>query len=193
MDSIISVDEFLFSFINKSLSSGLLDAILIPIRHKLFWIPLYLFIIVFVSINLRKERWLIYLFFGVTIFLSDTTSSKFIKKSVERIRPCHNEKLEANVRIPCSYGFSFTSSHATNHFAIGTFLFFLFAAWKKRWLFFLWAGMISIAQVYVGVHYPFDVIAGAIIGILLGTISFRIFNYFRKHFQTIDTNVVHNS
>lgn len=190
MESIINLDEVLFIFINKTLSSGLLDAILIPIRHKLFWLPLYLFVLVFVSVNYKKEKWLIYACFGLTILFSDTVSSKIIKKSVERVRPCHVQRLEPNIRIPCSYGFSFTSSHATNHFAIGTFLFCFFSFWKRRWLWLFWAGIIAFAQVYVGVHYPFDVIVGSIIGTILGLITFNIYKYFLQFYKLKTSDVV---
>jgi len=190
MDFIINIDEFLFSFVNKSLSSDFLDAILIPIRHKLFWLPLYLFIIVFIALNYKRTKWWIYLFFGITILLSDTVSSKIIKKSVERIRPCHVQRLEPLAKIPCSHGFSFTSSHATNHFAIGTFLFFLLSFFKYRYLLFVWAGLISFAQIYVGVHYPFDVLTGGLIGIILGLLSFRMYIFTLNQLKTKETHVV---
>lgn len=190
MDSIINLDEHIFLFINKTLSSDVLDAFLIPIRHKLFWIPLYLFIVFFVSLNFKREKWLIYACFGLTILFSDTISSKVIKKSVERARPCHVQRLESNIKVPCSYGFSFTSSHATNHFAIGTFLFFFFSFWKRRWLWLLWAGMISFAQVYVGVHYPFDVLAGGIIGVLIGFLTFELYKYILQFYKIKYSDVV---
>jgi len=189
MDYILSIDEFLYSLINKTLSSGFLDAVLIPIRHKLFWIPLYLFIVVFVSVNYKMTKWWIYLFFGITILLSDTVSSKIIKKSVERTRPCHVQRLNSQIKIPCSHGFSFTSSHATNHFAIATFLFYLLSFFKYRHLWFMWAGIISFSQVYVGVHYPFDVIIGGLIGIFLGFLSFKLYLLTVRNLNTKNTNV----
>ena len=190
MESIINLDEQLFVFINKTLCSGILDTILIPIRHKLFWLPLYLFIIVFISVNYGKTKWWVFLFFGVTILLSDTVSSKIIKKSVERVRPCHVERLEPLTKIHCSHGFSFTSSHATNHFAIGTFLVCLLSFYKYRFLWFVWAGIISFAQVYVGVHYPFDVLTGGLIGIILGLLSFRLYTISLNQIKTRKANVV---
>lgn len=172
------------------MSSGFLDSFLIPFRHKLCWIPLYLFIITFISMNYGKMKWLVFLFFGVTILLSDTVSSKIIKKSVERIRPCHVQRLEPVAKIPCSHGFSFTSSHATNHFAIGTFLFFLFSFFKYRYLWFVWAGIISFSQVYVGVHYPFDVLIGSLIGIILGFLSFRGYSLVLNRIKIKEAHVV---
>ncbi len=169
--------------INSGLSNGFFDWMLVPMRHKLFWIPLYLFIVAFVLTNFGRRRWLVLLFFGITLLISDTVSSKLIKKTIKRERPCHMEELTPVKRIPCSHGYSFTSSHATNHFAIGTFLFCLFSFFKWRWLFMLWASIIGFAQIYVGVHYPLDVIVGSLIGTIIGLISFNIFNRFAQNFK----------
>jgi undecaprenyl-diphosphatase len=81
----------------------------------------------------------------------------------------------------CSGGFSFTSSHAANHFGLAMFLFMsLIPLFKKyTWLFFIWAGIISYAQVYVGVHYPLDVLAGAMIGLVVGKLNGMIFKKFQ--------------
>jgi len=177
MDTLLQIDNNLYQWINSGLSNVVFDFILVPFRHKMFWVPLYLFIIFFVFLNFKKQRLFIFLFFGATILMSDATSSQLIKKSVERTRPCHVEDLSPIKRVPCSHGFSFTSSHATNHFAIGTFLFFLFGFTKWRGLFLLWAGIIGFAQIYVGVHYPLDVIVGSLIGFLIGLLTFNVFKY----------------
>jgi len=175
METLLSIDDSVFRFINTGMSNSLLDLILIPFRHKLFWIPLYLFLITFVIVNYRKQAWVVFIGIALTVVLSDTMSSKVIKKNVQRTRPCHIEKLEPVQRVPCSHGFSFTSSHATNHFAIGTFFFSLLSFIRSRWLFMVWAGIISFAQVYVGVHYPFDVLCGSLLGLLIGWISYSIY------------------
>ena len=158
------------------MSSGILDFILIPIRNRLFWIPVYLFLLSYIFLNFSQKRWFIFLAIAACIFCSDTTSSKLIKKSVKRARPCNTEQIDVIPRIHCSQGFSFTSSHATNHFAISIFLFLLFASFKYRFIFLIWAGMISLAQVYVGVHFPLDVMAGAVLGSLIGWAVYKLFD-----------------
>lgn len=181
MEILLKLDESLFCLINQGMSSNLLDSILVPLRHKLFWIPIYLFLIIFIYLNYLKSRWLIFAFVAVCIFSSDFASSKLIKNSVKRPRPCHVEKLDTIHRIPCSNGYSFTSSHATNHFAISSFLFMIFGFWNRRWLFLLWAGIIGFAQIYVGVHYPFDVIIGAFLGMGIGFLVY--FAYAKTYLQ----------
>jgi undecaprenyl-diphosphatase len=172
----------IFGIINSDLSSPILNAVLIPLRHKFFWIPLYLFLISFITFNFKREKWLIFLFIGITIGFSDFSSSKLIKNNVQRIRPCNTEKLHSINRIPCSNGYSFTSSHATNHFALSIFLFLLFPFWKHRWLFVFWASLIGYAQIYVGAHYPLDIIAGSILGATIGYLTFLLFNKTRQRF-----------
>jgi undecaprenyl-diphosphatase len=81
----------------------------------------------------------------------------------------------------CSGGFSFTSSHAANHFGLAMFIFIsLTPVFKKyTWLFFLWAGVIAYAQIYVGVHYPLDVLVGAMIGLVVGKLNGMVFKKFQ--------------
>ncbi len=139
-------------------------------RHKIFWAPFYVFIISFLFINFRKKAYWILLFLLLAIGTSDLISSHLIKKNVERLRPCNEPELVVTERIRCGSGYSFTSSHATNHFAIAFFLICLFAERQKwiKYLLLFWAGSISFGQVYVGVHYPLDVFCGAILGVLIG-------------------------
>lgn len=176
MEALLSIDDQLFMLVNGKMSNGLFDTLLVPLRHKLFWIPMYLALITFFLMYYKKQAWLVLAGIALTISISDTISSQVIKKSVKRIRPCHEISLKPIKRIPCSHGYSFTSSHATNHMGQGMFLFLLFSFWKLRWLFLVWAAVISFAQVYVGVHYPIDVSVGMIIGGLIGFISYQIYN-----------------
>lgn len=162
-DWIIQQDHALFQLINKAFISGFLDSIMPFMRNSKTWYPLYLFLVGFVYVNYgHKSLWWI-LFFLLTPAIGDLISSSLIKESVFRIRPCNN--LTVNARFLLNYrpqSSSFTSSHATNHFAIATFVFFSLPAYSRKWLAWLfgWAALIAYAQVYVGVHYPLDVFGG---------------------------------
>ena len=180
MESILQFDEWLFSLLNGTWRAGFLDAIAPIWRNKFFWIPLYLFILALVGVNYTK-RFLPFLIFALlTIAVADTLSSKVIKPTVQRERPCRAEHLAkpAVVLISCGGGYSFTSSHATNHFAIACFFLLTIGVLFRygHLLFLLWAGSISYGQIYVGVHYPLDVIVGAIIGSSIGIFAAYIFN-----------------
>ena len=103
-------------------------------------------------------------------------SSKIIKKSVQRTRPCNDisrlseQGHEVKLLVPCGSGYSFPSSHATNHFAVAVFVIFTFANRKKwlKWGLIAWASSIALGQVYVGVHYPLDVLCGGLLGSFIG-------------------------
>jgi len=177
MEALGGIDQNLYILINQNLSNGLLDIILIPLRHKLCSIPLYLFIASFIILHWKNKAWLVFLSIGVLIGLSDSISSQLIKKTIKRERPCHQAELTPVKRIPCTNGYSFTSSHATNHMAQAMFYFLIFPFFRWRWLFFLWAGLISLAQVYVGVHYPSDVLAGMTIGAIIGWMIFMAYHW----------------
>ncbi|MBK8506372.1 MAG: phosphatase PAP2 family protein [Saprospiraceae bacterium] len=161
----------LILFFNQS-HIGWLDAFMPYFRNKILWSPLYIFIIAFLIWNFPKNGLWMVLFALLTIGVSDTVSSQWIKKNVKRPRPCSDALIghEVVLRIKCGGGYSFTSSHATNHAAIALFLFFTFGHERRLWRYLLvvWAITIGIAQIYVGVHYPLDVGAGLIIGSLIG-------------------------
>ncbi|NDE11909.1 MAG: phosphatase PAP2 family protein, partial [Chitinophagia bacterium] len=144
----------------------------------MLWIPLYLFIFLFLLINFKKQGVWIIVFLILTVSLTDSISSHVFKPFFNRLRPCSDPEMDGMVRLLLNYAprnGSFTSSHAANHFGIA---FFLYQSLKpyfahKLWPFFLWAFFISYAQVYVGVHYPMDIIGGPeyLISLLDKTIS----------------------
>lgn len=165
--------------INHGLSNAFFDWLMPILRNPYTWSPLYLFIIVFCIRNYGKRGVLVIFFLLLTFGMTDSLSSSVIKKSVKRIRPCNDIELkeEINVLVRCGSGYSFTSSHAANHFAIAlTLIMIFYHRWRHiLWLGLLWAASISIAQVYVGVHYPLDIIGGALLGTAVGVLSGLIF------------------
>ncbi|MCO5286323.1 MAG: phosphatase PAP2 family protein [Chitinophagaceae bacterium] len=113
--------------------------------------------------------------------VSDFTSSSVIKEAFFRLRPCRDPEMAGQVRFIvkyCPVSSSFVSSHAVNHFAISTFIFATFRKPLSNWwaLILLWAALVCYAQVYVGVHYPVDVLAGGLFGVFLGGLTATIFN-----------------
>jgi len=171
---VIKYDMQLFEFINSGLSNPVFDFILTPARNKYIWIPFYIFILAFVGFNYKENKLYFYLFAAMMITCSDQLSSNLIKNTVKRVRPCNEIQLEQVVieRVHCSSGYSFTSSHATNHFAVASFLFITLSRYLFifSWPILLWAGLIAFAQIYVGVHYPIDILCGTILGIIVGYI-----------------------
>ena len=172
-ESLQSFDQTLFVYINRVATHPILDTLMPFFRESTFWIPLYLFLIVFVFVNFGKNGWVWLLFAFITVLLTDQFSSSIVKNWVMRPRPCNDPVFSSQVRLlldHCSGGYSFTSSHATNHFGVATFLCIILGRFFGKWkyLLFIWAALICYAQVYVGVHYPLDVVFGALLGFLIG-------------------------
>ena len=181
MEWLLDLDISLFYVINHGWSSDILDFILIPVRNPFVWAPLYIFIIGFVIFNFKSKTYWFLLLILLNMGTSDLVSSRIIKPTIERLRPCHPASgVDAIVRVRCGSGFSFTSSHATNHFALSTFLSLSlgFILGRLKVLLFIWALIISIAQVYVGVHYPVDILVGSLIGISVGMIFGSLFLHY---------------
>ena len=181
LDLILEADSWLFLQINAVYTNPVFDTILPLWRDSELWVPLYLFFIVLALMNFRKRGWTWILFTIINVTITDQVSSSLIKNWVARTRPCNEEALAGKMRLlleHCSGAFSFTSSHATNHFGFAMFVFLttkhIMGKWT-RWLF-VWAATISYGQVYVGVHYPFDVLAGALLGLCIGSLTAYYYN-----------------
>lgn len=172
LDWFLAWDYELFGIFNGQWHTNFLDVIFPYWRNKYFWSPLYLFILLFLIINYKKQGWFIVVGLVFTLILSDQISSSLIKPFFNRLRPCRTPELVDSVRVlvRCGHGKSFVSAHATNHFAIAVFLINIFGH-RYKWLLpigLLWAFSIAYGQVYVGVHFPLDIFCGGLLGISIG-------------------------
>ncbi len=174
-------DKWLFIQLNSQLTNPVFDAVFPYLRNSVFWAPLYLFILVFITINYGKKGWWWSLAFVCTVAIADMVGTRIFKEGVERLRPCQDPDFYMYVRLllkQCSGSYSFISNHAANHFGLATFVSLTFYSTFKRWIYlsYVWAFFIAYAQVYVGVHYPLDVLGGAGVGVLAGLLTAWIFN-----------------
>ena len=178
-------DRWLFTKINQDWTTPFLDNLFPFWREAMTWIPLYLFLLLFVLINFGKKAWPWILFLILTVTITDQVSSHVLKPLVNRPRPCHDVLLADHIRLLlgyCSDSRSFTSSHAANHFGVGIFIFCTLKTYFKNWsyLFLLWAATVSYGQIYIGVHYPLDVLGGALLG---STIGYLMALFINKRFS----------
>jgi membrane-associated phospholipid phosphatase len=181
MEQVFYFDRHVLRLINYNWHNNFFDWLMPWLRNSLVWAPLYLFMIVFAVTNFKKNGWWWVLFALCTVTISDLVSSRLIKEHIIRLRPCNDPALADWLRVLVGYrpqSSSFTSSHAANHFALAAFVYTTLKLQFKKWpaAFFFWAFSICYAQVYVGVHYPLDVTAGAVIGILIGYLPGKFFN-----------------
>ncbi len=166
-----TVDFALFQLINHHLGNPVFDFALPLFREKWFWAPLYLYILAWAWQHLGSCRALLFVL-GVCLSVgtADFTSSSIVKKTVQRLRPCNDPQTRETVllRVSCGSGYSFPSSHAVNHFAFAVFVGSALGRRRLRDLLLAWAAAVAFAQVYVGVHYPLDIVGGALLGAALG-------------------------
>lgn len=173
-----SIDSRLFLWLNGQ-HAGWLDTVIVSITEMWPWIPIYILLAYLVIKQYgRKSLW-IFLAVGLVILCSDQLSAHVCKPLFHRLRPCFNPELEGLVHLPKGLPggrYGFVSSHAANTFAVAT---FLTAALRKSyrsigWWLFAWALISSYSRIYIGVHYPGDVLAGAVLGILVGLIIWKL-------------------
>ena len=163
VDSLAQVDRQLFVAIHAGLANPVFDAVLPVVREKKTWFALYVIFLVLVLRQHRRRAWIPVLAVVAAVALSDQLSGIYLKEMFERVRPCRDPQLVGHIRdlIRCSGAYSLPSAHASNHFAVALALSsFLPKPSRALPLLLMWAGLISFAQVYVGVHYPGDVLVG---------------------------------
>ncbi|MCX7725629.1 MAG: phosphatase PAP2 family protein [Chitinispirillaceae bacterium] len=177
-DFILLLDKKLFLFINVTLANPFFDILFTHITELNFWlIPIILLSTLFI-IKKGKASLPVILVILITISISDPLSSRILKPLFSRHRPCHPQFFIEQARFLCGMktSFSFPSSHAVNLFATAVVLSGFFKRYK--WLFFSIALLISFSRIYVGVHYPLDIIGGIFFGFLIGIFVLLIYNNF---------------
>lgn len=185
---LIQLDTQLFLFLN-SLHCSFLNPIMIFFSGKLTWLPLYLLIVYYMY---RRFGWRMVwalLAVGVLITLTDQISASLFRPYFERLRPCHNPLIKHLVHLPtgrCSGGkFGFVSSHAANTFGLAMLLSFLF---QRKWFtisIFIWAALVSYSRIYLGVHFPGDILGGALLGLLIGYGVWILYHWLTRRFSPI--------
>ena len=173
LENILALDRALFLKINRDWTNSFLDQVMPICRDAKTWVPLYLLIVGWAFYKFGYKIWTWLVTIGLMMLTSDQLSSHLIKPFFARPRPCNDLIIHSEVRLllqHCTESFSFTSSHAVNHFCIAMFLVVTLQTYFKKWIHILWLWAFSICygQVYVGVHFPLDVTVGAILGCVLG-------------------------
>ena len=175
LDWLIHIDKAIFLFFNVTLANPVTDAVMpIITSDNLLRILYGIALALCLWRGDARLRWLV-LFSGITLALTDQTAANLLKHAIGRARPCHDGQFLEPIRllVRCGGGNSMPSAHAAN--AFGQALMFGLAYHNVRWYLIGFAALVAISRVFVGVHYPGDVLVGAIIGGLLGTLVYYLF------------------
>lgn len=176
METLHRWDQELFCYLHQ-LRADWLDTPMVWITGKWEWLPFYLFLIAVLVWEYRREVWKILLLIGLLVTATDRFTSGLMKPYFERLRPCQDPDILCTLDLitGCGGKFGFASSHAANTFGVATLLALL---WQKKhrlapglWL---WAALVSYSRVYVGVHYPGDILVGGLVGLLFGWAAYRV-------------------
>ena len=175
------LDKALFVLIQHDSDHAFLDVIMPVLREPLTWIPLYAFMLYYSFRQGQAKAWPFIVLSLLTFAITDTVTAQLLKPLFGRLRPCHDPEVQSLLRglVDCGGMYSMPSNHAANHFGLAAFWYFAIRKMTGKrwhWLWF-WAAIICYAQVYVGKHYPFDVLVGAIFGALTGLGMSRLFVY----------------
>ncbi len=181
IDQLISYDQQLFLFLN-GMHSPVFDFIMYWLSEKLIWMPLYAWMLFYMWREHRSRLWLVIIFIALLVTFTDQVSVQVFKNIFHRLRPCHNPELEGLVRIlngHCGGKYGFISSHACNMAGIALFSGLMLRK-RFRWLLpslIVWSILIGYSRIYLGVHYPADVVVGFFVGGIIGFLVYIFFNY----------------
>ena len=192
LDLILEYDHKLFLLLNN-LGNESFDWFWMLMTNKLFNFFIYSIALIYLLKktdikSLISMIMTLSLFLSILILISDQTSNLF-KNFFERLRPCHDEQIINSMRLvknSCGGLYSFFSAHASNSFALASFFFFVYykILQRKIILFFVLASLVSYSRVYIGVHYPLDIITGSVFGFVSGFILFKFWIFSLKRINT---------
>lgn len=168
----------------NGMHNAFLDVLMYGMTHFLFWLPFLALLLWMMWKHYRKQIYLILAFFALSIVFSDQVSV-FIKDKVQRPRPTHNAEIKddlhlhqfKNGKVYRGGTYGFVSSHAANSFGVMVLFLYFFKPVNRRllWIFPVWAVLFCYTRIYLGVHYPSDIIGGALLGTLSGLFSLWLY------------------
>lgn len=178
LETLLDWDRRLLIALN-SLHTPWLDPVMFYTSKTLFWLPLYLFLVYPLIRFYKKDFWIPLAGIVLTLLLSDQITSSIMKPYFERLRPSQEPSLAGIIHLVDGYKgglYGFASSHAANTF--GTAMFFSLVLIKRtRWILmlFVWATGMTYTRIYLGVHYPGDILVGMTVGLISGWLGYQLY------------------
>jgi len=185
LEKLLSLDTELFVYLN-GLGSDSCDFLWLQITKQINWLPLFILILYLVFKKLgRRQALILLLFIAVLITFTDQMTNVF-KHGFQRLRPCNNPEINSIIRIVQKRSsFSFFSAHASNSMGVAMFLYCILKKYYKYiYLLFLWPLVFAYSRIYLGLHYPLDILCGYIFGILSGFLMFKIYLKYQAKYNS---------
>lgn len=190
METLQYIDTALLIWINNTFKSDWMDAVMLFCSGKLTWLPWYAVLLFLLYKSNPKRIWVNLILVACCIALADQLASGLLKPLIARLRPCHNDAVNVHlvlIKGICGGQYGFVSSHAANVFAV-FFFFVLKDVFQKIkimiYVLLVWAIIVSLSRVYLGVHYPGDVLCGALVGILATSVIVWLEGVIEKKYFT---------
>lgn len=180
-------DRELLLFFNQ-FHAPALDTAVSYLTQTAFWVPLYAFILYLIFKSKGRNGWFAFAGIAITILLADQITAGVMKPLFERLRPSHEPSLEGVIHLVDNYRggpYGFASSHAANTTGVALIVFLLLRPFYRYvWTIFLWAFIMSYTRIYLGVHYPGDILAGMLVGLLCGWGAYKLQAWMQKKWVT---------
>ena len=177
IETILEYDKELFLFLNN-LGSTNWDGFWLGYTNKVHWIPFYLLLLYLMFKKLERRTFLLIVLLAPLMILFTDQITNLFKDGFERLRPCQEESLEDSMRMVKDYcgKYGFFSGHSSNSMAIAVFAGLLLKPYYSKLIFILlfWAALMAYSRVYIGVHYPLDIICGMLFGAMAGWLFFGL-------------------
>lgn len=179
MQTLENIDRELFLFFNSAHTEWL-DPLMWFLSGRIIWLPVVVLIVYFLVRKFGKSFWIAFIAIALCYLLTEQLSV-FIKDTVQRYRPTHNTEISLLVHTVNNYRgalYGFVSSHAANSFGLALLSTLFIRKWWVALALFIWAFIVSYSRIYMGVHYPADIAAGAALGIMMATLIYFPSVYF---------------
>jgi undecaprenyl-diphosphatase len=180
MDKIIALDKQLLVYLN-SLGSSAFDPLWLFITKQSHWTPFFLILLYFVFKKLGTKQTTILLLFIAVLLTINNEITELFKAHFQRLRPCNDLAIKDIIRnIKPSNTFSFFSGHSSNSMAVFVFLYLIFKKhYKYFWLLIFWPLIFAYSRIYLGLHFPTDILAGFTCGLIMGNLWYKLYNFLK--------------